>query len=158
MNSIVARKRDSIEADTENQRRSDNMSRIRAKNTKPELKVRSLLHSYGLRYRLHNKLLPGKPDISIKKFKIAIEVKGCFWHQHKNCRYASIPKSNTEYWIPKLKKNQERDIQNQILMKELGYRLFTIWECDTKDEKCLTEKAEQIIFYKKTVSKNMQNV
>lgn len=150
MHTSVASTMEALKVDIRHQRRSYNMSRIHSKNTRPELKVRSILHSYGLRYRLHNKHLPGKPDISIKKFKVAIEVMGCFWHQHKNCRYASIPKTNTEYWIPKLESNQQRDIQNRIRLKHLGYTLFSIWECETKTEQILHSKAIQIMKFIET--------
>ena len=94
------------------EKRSLNMSKIRSKNTKPELIVRKLLHNSGLRYRLYAKDLPGKPDLSNKSKKFAIFVNGCFWHQHKGCSKANIPKSNTEYWIPKLNTNIKRFEKN----------------------------------------------
>ena len=112
--------------------RSWNMSRIRSKNTKPELAVRTYLYSKGLRYRLHCSKLPGKPDICNKTKKFTIFVNGCFWHQHKGCKRASIPKSNTEYWIPKLKKNVERFNQNRRKLEKDGWQVFTVWECDAK--------------------------
>ena len=109
------------------------MSRIRSKNTKPELIVRKVLHNSGIRYRLHAKNLPGKPDLSNKSKKFAIFVNGCFWHQHKGCKRASIPKSNTDYWIPKLEKNVNRLRENLETLDTMGYRTAVIWECEVKD-------------------------
>jgi len=131
--------------------RSANMALIRAKDTKPELVIRKLLHARGLRYRIHDKRLPGKPDISIHKYKIVIEVKGCFWHQHEGCRFASQPKSNTHYWKQKLEKNKIRDQSNQILLEQLGFRLFTIWECETKNTTTLISRVDAIINYKNSI-------
>ena len=114
-------------------KRSWNMSRIRSKNTKPELIVRKVLHNSGIRYRLHAKDLPGKPDLSNKRRKFAIFVNGCFWHQHKGCKRASIPKSNTDYWIPKLEKNVNRLRENLETLDTMGYRTAVIWECEVND-------------------------
>ena len=114
-------------------KRSWNMSRIRSKNTKPELIVRKVLHNSGIRYRLHARNLPGKPDLSNKSKKFAIFVNGCFWHQHKGCKRASIPKSNTDYWIPKLRKNVNRLRENLDRLDTMGYRTAVIWECEVKD-------------------------
>mgnify|MGYP002526587446 CR=1 FL=1 len=111
-------------------KRSWNMSRIRSKNTKPELIVRKVLHNSGIRYRLHARNLPGKPDLSNKSKKFAIFVNGCFWHQHKGCKRASIPKSNTDYWIPKLEKNVNRLRENLETLDTMGYRTAIIWECE----------------------------
>ena len=111
-------------------RRSWNMSRIGSKNTKPELIVRKVLQICGIRYRLHAKNLPGKPDLSNKSKKFAIFVNGCFWHQHKGCKRASIPKSNTDYWIPKLEKNVNRLRENLETLDTMGYRTAVIWECE----------------------------
>ena len=110
------------------EQRSRIMSRIRSKNTKPEIIVRKYLHSLGYRFRLHDKKLPGKPDIVMKKHKTAIQVRGCFWHQH-GCKYSNTPKSNKSYWLPKLKKNKERDKQNDKNLKKLECKLIVIWEC-----------------------------
>ena len=114
-------------------KRSWNMSRIRSKNTKPELIVRKVLHNSGIRYRLHARNLPGKPDLSNKSKKFAIFVNGCFWHQHKGCKRASIPKSNTDYWIPKLEKNVNRLRENLETLDTMGYRTAVIWECEVND-------------------------
>ena len=115
------------------EKRSWNMSRIRSKNTKPELIVRKVLHNSGIRYRLHARNLPGKPDLSNKSKKFAIFVNGCFWHQHKGCKRASIPKSNTDYWIPKLEKNVNRLRENLETLDTMGYRTAVIWECEVND-------------------------
>lgn len=117
--------------------RSWNMRRISAKNTKPEIIVRSLLHKNGFRFRLHKKDISGKPDIVLKKYNTVIFVHGCFWHQHENCKRATVPKTNKEYWIPKLEKNKKKDKRYKFLLKKLGWNIITIWECETKDEKKL---------------------
>jgi len=109
------------------------MNRIRSKNTRPELIVRKMLHNSGIRYRLHARNLPGKPDLSNKSKIFAIFVNGCFWHQHKGCKRASIPKSNTDYWIPKLEKNVNRFKENLDRLDTMGYRTAVIWECEVND-------------------------
>ena len=114
-------------------KRSWNMSRIRSKDTQPEMIVRKMLHNNGIRYRLHARDLPGKPDLSNKSKKFAIFVNGCFWHQHKGCKRASIPKSNTDYWIPKLEKNVNRFKENSDRLDTMGYRTAVIWECEVND-------------------------
>ena len=115
--------------------RSHNMSRIRSKNTKPELLVRKFLFANGFRYRLHNKLLPGKPDIVLKKYRIVIFIHGCFWHKHKNCKYAFVPASNTHYWLPKLDKNVEKDVIAIKELRRLKWKVLVIWECNLKPSK-----------------------
>jgi DNA mismatch endonuclease (patch repair protein) len=112
------------------ERRSWNMSKIRSKNTLPEILVRKALWKIGYRYRLHYKLLPGKPDIVITKQKIVVFVHGCFWHRHENCIEASRPKTNSEYWETKIQKTIERDKKHQEEIKLLGYKVFIIWECE----------------------------
>jgi len=114
------------------EKRSWNMSRIRSKNTKPELIVRKVLHNSGIKYRLHVNDLPGKPDLGNKTKKFAIFVNGCFWHQHEGCKRANIPKSNTEYWISKLKKNVNRLNKNINELNTMGYKTFIIWECELR--------------------------
>ena len=130
--------------------RSYNMSRIRSRNTKPEIIVRQKLFSKGIRYRIHVKDLPGKPDIVIKKYKVVIEIKGCFWHKHEGCRYSSTPKSNTKYWINKIKKNVERDVINLKKLEEKKFKVFLLWECEIKNTDILNEKLNQISEYIKT--------
>ncbi len=123
--------------------RSMNMAAIRAKDTLPEMKVRSLIHSLGYRYRLHRKDLPGKPDIVLRKYKTVIFVHGCFWHHHKNCKRANWPKSNQEYWIPKIKRNVERDKKHTKELKKLGWKVITIWECETKNTEGIVKKIDK---------------
>lgn len=111
--------------------RSMNMSHIRSKNSKPEELVRKYLFSKGFRYRKNVKDLPGKPDIVLPKYKTVVFVNGCFWHMH-DCPRFVWPSSNKEYWIPKIQKNAERDIENKQHLKELGWNVFTVWECQLK--------------------------
>ena len=112
--------------------RSLNMSKIKSKDTLPEIRLRKALWRIGYRYRLHYKSLPGKPDIVIPKYKIVIFVHGCFWHRHKNCIEASRPKTNSEYWETKINKNIERDKKHQKEIKKMGYKVIIIWECMVK--------------------------
>jgi len=125
-------------------KRSWNMSRIRSKNTKPEIAVRKMLNQRGIRYRLHARDLPGKPDLSNKEKKFAIFVNGCFWHQHKGCKRASIPKSNTEYWIPKLKKNINRLKENLEELDNMGFTTAVIWECEVNKTLTYNKLVEKI--------------
>ena len=111
------------------EKRSWNMSRIRSKNTAPELAVRIYLFSKGIRYRVNVKI-PGKPDIAIKKIKTAVFVNGCFWHGHENCKDSGIPKSNTKFWKTKIESNMARDRRNIELLTNNGWRVVTIWECE----------------------------
>jgi DNA mismatch endonuclease (patch repair protein) len=108
------------------------MSRIRGKDTKPELLVRRFLHSKGFRYRLHSKNLPGKPDIVLPKYKTAIFIHGCFWHGHKNCPYYVVPKTRTEWWLEKINGNVSRDEKAISDLKKMGWKVLTIWECQLK--------------------------
>jgi DNA mismatch endonuclease, patch repair protein len=117
------------------EKRSYNMSRIRSKDTKPELIVRKFLFSNGLRYRLHVKSLPGKPDIVLSKFRTVIFVHGCFWHGHDNCKYYVIPKTDTEKWIKKIERNKQLDTDNSKKLKETGWRVIDVFECDLKKDK-----------------------
>ena len=126
-------------------KRSWNMSRIRAKNTKPELIVRKYLYSEGFRYRVHSKILPGKPDLSNQAKKTAIFVNGCFWHQHKGCKRATIPKTNKSYWLPKLDKNVSRFNDNTDKLLKMGWKVFIVWECETNDEDKLKSKLKKLI-------------
>ena len=114
------------------EQRSRNMSAIKSKNTKPEIKVRKVLHSMGYRFRLHAKDLPGSPDIVLPKYKTVIFVHGCFWHRHENCKYASTPKTRQEFWNKKFKTNIERDLEIQEKIKNLDWRSVVIWECETR--------------------------
>ncbi|MEO0910814.1 MAG: very short patch repair endonuclease, partial [Pseudomonadota bacterium] len=107
-----------------------NMSRIRGKNTKPEIVLRSLMHRAGFRYRLHDKKLPGKPDIVLAKHKTAIFVNGCYWHRHQGCPKATTPKTNTAFWTKKFEETVERDARKKSELIESGWRVITIWECE----------------------------
>ena len=115
--------------------RSYNMSRIRGKDTKPEMVVRKYLHANGYRYRLHDKRLPGKPDIVLPKLKIVIFVHGCFWHGHKNCKYFVVPKTRTEWWLDKINGNIDNDKSKQAAIKKLGWKVINLWECQLKPQK-----------------------
>lgn len=116
------------------QTRSYNMSRIKGKNTKPEMLVRRFLHANGFRYRLHVKNLPGKPDIVLPKYKTVIFINGCFWHGHEGCRYFVVPKTRTEWWVEKIKLTQKRDNEAKNQLKMLNWNVLTLWECQLKEE------------------------
>ena len=122
------------------EQRSRNMSAIKSKNTKPEIKVRKVLHSMGYRFRLHSKDLPGSPDIVLPKYKTVIFVHGCFWHRHENCKYASTPKTRKEFWNKKFTENKKRDSEIQEKIKILDWRSVVIWECETKNIENLRDK------------------
>ena len=114
--------------------RSWNMSRIKSKDTDPELAVRSFLHRNGFRFRLHVKDLPGTPDIVLPKYKTVIEVRGCFWHRHPGCKYAYRPKSRVDFWEKKFQENIKRDSRNDLLLLKAGYCVLTVWECEISEE------------------------
>lgn len=121
------------------EQRSRNMAAIKGRDTKPEMRVRSLLHSLGYRYRLHRKDLPGKPDIVLPKYRTAIFVHGCFWHSH-DCRWGSvIPKTRPEFWAGKRKETTERDARGIQALKNLGWRTITVWECETRSQRTLRQ-------------------
>ena len=122
------------------EQRSRNMSAIKSKNTKPEIKVRKILHSMGYRFSLHSKDLPGSPDIVLPKYKTVIFVHGCFWHRHENCKYASTPKTRKEFWNKKFTENKKRDSEIQEKIKILDWRSVVIWECETKNIENLRDK------------------
>jgi DNA mismatch endonuclease, patch repair protein len=121
------------------ERRSANMRRIGNKNTAPELKLRSLIHGLGYRFRLHRKDLPGRPDLVFPGRRKIIFVHGCFWHQHPGCIDGRTPRSKLDYWIPKLRRNQSRDVMNQDLLEKMGWKVLTVWECDLKHVESLTK-------------------
>ncbi|WP_083233320.1 very short patch repair endonuclease [Planctopirus hydrillae] len=120
--------------------RSWNMSRIRNRDTKPELIVRSLLHRMGYRFRLHRKDLPGKPDIVLPKYRTVIFVHGCFWHRHHNCRYASTPQSHTAFWNAKFATTIERDREVRRQLRKLAWHVIVVWECEITAEHSLQKK------------------
>jgi DNA mismatch endonuclease, patch repair protein len=118
---------------TVDSRRRANMQAVRGKDTKPELVVREVAHRIGLRYRLHSRDLPGRPDLVFPKWKTVLFVNGCFWHQHPGCKKATIPKSNRPFWDLKLRRNVERDREVREKLSVLGWSSVTIWECEAKD-------------------------
>lgn len=115
--------------------RHANMAAIHGKDTKPEMVVRRYLWGHGFRYRLNHPRLPGKPDIVMRKYRTCIFVNGCFWHGHEGCRYYTIPKTNTEFWVNKVKRNKERDVKVQHELAAMGWHSITIWECELKPGK-----------------------
>ncbi|UVK39382.1 DNA mismatch endonuclease Vsr [Mesorhizobium sp. AR10] len=127
--------------------RSERMSRIGGKNTKPEMVVRQLVHSLGHRYRLHCADLPGCPDLVFPARRKVIFVHGCFWHRHpdSSCKLSRLPKSREDFWIPKLKANAERDIRNEKALNELGWEILVIWECEIKDRASLQRNIEAFL-------------
>ena len=115
--------------------RSYVMSRIRGKDTRPELLVRKYLFAQGFRYRLHDRKLPGTPDIVLKKYKAVIFIHGCFWHGHEGCKYFKIPDTNTEWWAKKIQTNREHDVKALKELGEKGWKVFIIWECQLKPKR-----------------------
>jgi DNA mismatch endonuclease, patch repair protein len=129
--------------------RSYNMSRIKGKNTKPEMLVRKFLFKNGYRYRLNYSKLPGKPDIVLPKYKTVIFINGCFWHGHKGCKFFVIPKTRTEWWVDKINRTIERD---EIKIRELekkGWTVKTLWECELKPEKRTKTLEDLLVFLRK---------
>jgi DNA mismatch endonuclease (patch repair protein) len=112
--------------------RSYNMSRIRSKDTKPEMLVRKFLHKNGFRYRLHVKNMPGKPDIVLPKYKTVIFIHGCFWHGHEGCKYYVVPKTRTEWWLKKIGTNIANDANSEAFLKANSWNIIKIWECELK--------------------------
>ncbi|MFP4896827.1 very short patch repair endonuclease [Paraburkholderia sp. EG304] len=125
--------------------RSERMSRIKGKNTKPELIVRSLVHRMGYRYRLHPKELPGRPDLVFASRRKVIFVHGCFWHRHEGCHLARLPKSRLDFWQPKLEANAERDKAVELRLTELGWKVLTIWECEVKEGAALASRVRAFL-------------
>ena len=115
--------------------RSANMARIHGKNTGPEMRVRRIAHSMGLRFRLHRKDLPGRPDLVFPKHRLAVFVHGCFWHRHPGCGRASTPSTRPEFWRAKFDANVERDLRQQAALTEQGWTVLVLWECGLKDDR-----------------------
>lgn len=120
--------------------RSERMSRIRSKDTKPEMRVRKLLHRLGYRFRIHRRDLPGAPDIVFPGRQKVLFVHGCFWHAHEGCKVSNIPKSRTSFWQSKFARNKQRDVANGAQLMADGWDVHTIWECETKDEQALARQ------------------
>jgi DNA mismatch endonuclease (patch repair protein) len=131
--------------------RSERMSRIRSKDTKPEMLVRRLLHKLGYRYRLHRRDLPGIPDLVFPSRKKVIFVHGCFWHAHSRCSVANVPKSRRPFWRAKFSRNKRRDGSNERLLRRDGWHVFTVWECETKDMASLMLRLSECLGPPKTV-------
>ena len=108
------------------------MAAVGSKDTEPELKLRKMLHALGYRYRLHDARLPGKPDIVFARRRAAVFVNGCFWHRHEGCRYATTPKTDTDFWQSKFEANKARDKRNIVALKRLGWRVAVVWQCQLK--------------------------
>jgi DNA mismatch endonuclease (patch repair protein) len=129
------------------ERRSANMSRIRSKDTKPEMAVRKVAHGLGYRFRLHQKDLPGKPDLVFPSRKAVVFVHGCFWHGHSDpgCRNAVLPKSRRDFWLPKLSKNKARDSANVEALEAAGWRVMVVWECEIKDDEIVAGRLRDFL-------------
>lgn len=127
------------------QRRSWNMSRIKGSNTGPERIVRSILHEMGYRFRLHRKDLPGKPDIALPKHKTVVFVHGCFWHRHKGCKDATLPKTRRSFWQNKLEGNAARDKIKERALRVLGWRVIVLWECETQHAEKVGHRLNQLL-------------
>ncbi len=121
------------------------MSRIRSRNTQPEKIVRSALHRLGFRFRIHSKILPGRPDIVLPKYNTVIFVHGCFWHRHQGCKRCTTPSSNESYWIPKLNGNVVRDKLHKRALAKLSWKILVVWECETKDVTKLGKKLTRLL-------------
>lgn len=122
--------------------RSERMRRIKSSNTGPERKVRSVVHAMGYRYRLHRRDLPGNPDLVFPSRKKIILVHGCLWHSHEGCRLNRPPKSRSEYWVPKLRKNKSRDTENMARLIELGWSVLVLWECEIEKPHDIEERIQ----------------
>jgi len=121
------------------------MSQIRAKNTKPEIAVRSILHRMGFRYRLHVRALPGCPDIVLPRWRSVVLVHGCFWHRHVGCNQAYTPKTRKKFWLTKFEGNLDRDKKNQAALRAAGWKLIVVWECEVRDKEQLIRRFEREI-------------
>ena len=126
-------------------KRSEVMSKVTAKDTRPEVKIRKYLFSKGFRYRKNDKRFPGKPDIVLPKYKIVIFVHGCFWHGHKNCKKSTLPQTNYEFWKNKIQGNTERDKSNQKQLKKLGWKIIVVWQCQIKNRELFEKTMKRIV-------------
>jgi DNA mismatch endonuclease (patch repair protein) len=125
--------------------RSERMSRVRSKNTKPEMAVRRLIHRMGFRYRLHARDLPGNPDMVFPKRRKIIFVHGCFWHRHGKCALTRWPKSKLDFWKPKLEENHRRDDKNRRALRRMGYEVMVVWECQLGDIERLERRIREFM-------------
>lgn len=125
--------------------RSAIMARVKGRDTRPEMVVRRALYAAGLRYRLQAKELPGRPDIVFRSARLAIFVHGCFWHQHADCKHARMPKTRLDFWQPKLASNVERDARKATHLEALGWKILTLWECETRDAAKVADFVEEVV-------------
>ena len=125
--------------------RSENMRRIRSTDTSPERTVRRLVHAMGYRFRLHVRTLPGCPDLVLPRLCKVILVHGCFWHSHQGCNETHVPKTRSDYWRPKLEGNKQRDIENEAKLKEDGWNVLVVWECETVREEKLSKRLKRFL-------------
>lgn len=124
--------------------RSRCMSRIRGRDTRPEILVRRGLHARGFRFRLQDRRLPGRPDVVLPKYGVAIMVNGCFWHGHKGCRYATKPKTNVEFWEAKIARNRHRDEVTNAHLEALGWHVIRVWECELRGKSIITSRLDAL--------------
>ena len=129
----------------DSEKRSEIMSRIRGRDTEPEMIVRRIAHGLGFRFRLHRRDLPGSPDLVFPRHRAVIMVHGCFWHRHPGCKYASTPKTRVGFWERKFAGNVVRDRRNETELHELGWRVMVIWECETKDHESVASRIESFL-------------
>lgn len=120
------------------------MAAVRTRDTAPEMRVRRFLHAAGLRYRLHDRRLPGSPDIVLRRYRAVVFVHGCFWHQHSACVKAALPATNGAFWSEKLGRNVERDRSKAAKLEAIGWKVLTVWECESRDEGLLARLVAQI--------------
>ena len=126
-------------------KRSEIMSRIRGRDTEPEMIVRRIAHGLGFRFRLHRRDLPGSPDLVFPRHRAVIMVHGCFWHRHPGCKYASNPKTRVRYWEDKFEGNVVRDRRNEAALQDLRWRVMVIWECETGDQEAVAERIRRLL-------------
>lgn len=137
------------------EKRSQIMASVKSSDTKPEMLVRRYLHAHGFRYGLHNRKLPGSPDIVLRKYKTVIFINGCFWHGHEGCKYYRLPKSNIEFWQTKIERNRQRDIETVKALKTKGWRVITIWECELRT---FIQRSETLIQLVKDIKGDLKSV
>lgn len=125
--------------------RSERMSRVRGKDSAPEMRLRRIVHGSGFRYRLHVKNLPGSPDMVFPKRKAVVFMHGCFWHRHEGCKLARLPKSRLGFWVEKLEANRQRDKRNQGLLMEMGWRVLVVWECQLRDTVAISRTVTEFL-------------
>jgi DNA mismatch endonuclease (patch repair protein) len=140
------------------EKRSDIMRCVRSTDTAPERKVRSLLHKLGFRFRIHRLDLPGKPDIVLPKRRAVVFVHGCFWHRHQGCPHATTPASRQEYWLPKFRRTVDRDWKNQEELRQRGWNVLIVWECETRDLIKLSSRLVGLICHKPLVWKQFDPI